>query len=64
MKIQIIVVDDNDEVLCKRESLSFESAGEDLGKLERFINSGNISHDCKLAEKGFCDVCYPEGIIT
>ena len=35
MKIQTIVTNDNGEILGKREALSFESAEENLGKLER-----------------------------
>jgi len=91
MKIKIIVTDNDDNVLCKREALSFESAGENLGKLERSVEEmfedevyqerlmdaqdileemkknsddpdvdiGDMPHDCKLTEKGFCDCSNP-----
>ena len=37
MKIVIEIRDDNDELIAKREALdSFESAGENLGKLESY----------------------------
>ena len=40
MKIVIEIRDNNDELIAKREALdSFESAGENLGKLENFYKN-------------------------
>lgn len=50
MKIQIEVLnEDTDEVVVRAECLSFESAGEELGKLERFVQR-KIAKDEQRAE--------------
>ena len=42
MTIEILVKDDNGETVAKRESLSFESAQEDLGKLENYTRRESL----------------------
>jgi len=37
MQIEIIIKDDDGKLLAKRIALGFETAEEDLGKLERFM---------------------------
>lgn len=37
MKISIKVFDENDKLLAYRDALSWESASESLGKLERYL---------------------------
>ena len=36
MKIQILILDDDNQVIAMKEPLTFEGAMEDLGKLERW----------------------------
>lgn len=38
MIIEIIVREEDNEIVAKKTALSFESAYEDLGKLERLVN--------------------------
>lgn len=39
MEIEIRILDEDGEVIVQRTALSFESAEEDLGKLERFMEA-------------------------
>lgn len=48
MVIEIIVKNEENEILGKRTAFSFESAEENLGKLERFVEARD--HQMRLAD--------------
>ena len=45
MKIILEIRNENNELIAKKEALSFESAAEDLGKLEIYYNKNIKSND-------------------
>lgn len=47
-KIEIIVRDEDGEIVCRGQSLSFEGAEEDLGKLEKYVEK--VEHDDFMSE--------------
>ena len=53
MKILITILDENDEVLAKREALDWEGANENFGKLERQFAETEEVAKCKVCGKEY-----------
>ena len=58
LEIEIIVKDEEgDRIIVRNSSLSFESAEEALGKLERFVKRNFECPKCGFCDKYSCDNC-------
>lgn len=55
MVIEIIVKNDDNEIVGKKVAFSFESAEENLGKLERFVTLHQVTSDLADMEYGTID---------